>query len=212
MFWTSHSKSLLCLSRFSTIWFFFTNPNCKGMNDLFWASTEPDIYKLWPNILYLILRSKVLSPSYTWEGMGLRKIMWFALSHMANRSWIKWWNLYLLTPVQYHVMSGGTVVKNLPASAGDTGSIPGSGRSPGGGKGNPLQYPCWEISWTEEPGGYSPWVAKSRTGLSDQARDALHGGCLIIFELPKLPTLTQYAPDTQPKCLSGSFTHLPQAP
>ena len=39
----------------------------------------------------------------------------------------------------------GTVVKNLPADAGDTrdvGSIPGSGRSPGGGNGNPLQYSC----------------------------------------------------------------------
>ena len=38
-------------------------------------------------------------------------------------------------------------VKNLPANAGDTrdtGSIPGLGRSPGGGHGNPLQYPCLE--------------------------------------------------------------------
>ena len=37
------------------------------------------------------------------------------------------------------------VVKNLPANAGDikvAGSIPGSGRSPGGGNGNPLQYFC----------------------------------------------------------------------
>ena len=36
-------------------------------------------------------------------------------------------------------------VKNLLANAGDTGdagSIPGSGRSPGGGHGNPLQYSC----------------------------------------------------------------------
>ena len=38
------------------------------------------------------------------------------------------------------------VVKNLPASAGDAGSIPGSGRSPGGGNGNPLQYSCLENS------------------------------------------------------------------
>ena len=40
---------------------------------------------------------------------------------------------------------GGSMVKNLPAYAGDTGdmgSIPGSGRSPGGGNGNPLQYSC----------------------------------------------------------------------
>ena len=39
--------------------------------------------------------------------------------------------------------SGGTVVDNLPdnaGDAGDTGSIPGSGRSPGGGHGNPLQH------------------------------------------------------------------------
>ena len=46
------------------------------------------------------------------------------------------------------------VVKNLPANAGDTGdagSILGSGRSPGGGHGNPLQCSCLEIP-TEEPG------------------------------------------------------------
>ena len=40
---------------------------------------------------------------------------------------------------------GGTVVKNLPASAedaGDMGLIPGLEKSPGGGNGNPLQYSC----------------------------------------------------------------------
>ena len=35
---------------------------------------------------------------------------------------------------------GGSVVKNLPTSAGDLGSVPGLGRSPGEGNGNPLQY------------------------------------------------------------------------
>ena len=42
---------------------------------------------------------------------------------------------------------GDTVVKNLPANAGDArhvSSIPESGRSPGGGNGNPLQYSCLE--------------------------------------------------------------------
>jgi len=51
---------------------------------------------------------------------------------------------------------GDSVVKNLPASAGDTedtGSIPGLERSPGEGNGNPLQYSCMENPWTEEPGG-----------------------------------------------------------
>ena len=53
-------------------------------------------------------------------------------------------------------VSGGSVVKNPPANAGDTGdtgSIPGSGRSPGEANGNRFQYSCWEIPWTEEPGG-----------------------------------------------------------
>ena len=45
--------------------------------------------------------------------------------------------------------TGSSVVKNPLANAGDAGdedSIPGSGRSPGGGNGNPLQYPCLENS------------------------------------------------------------------
>ena len=36
------------------------------------------------------------------------------------------------------------MVKNLPANAGDTSSIPGSGRSLGEGNGNPVQYSCLE--------------------------------------------------------------------
>ena len=64
---------------------------------------------------------------------------------------------------------GGVCIKNLPASAGDTrdaGSIPGSGRSPGGGNGNPLQYSCLGNPWREEPGGLVHSVAKSWTLLS----------------------------------------------
>ena len=37
---------------------------------------------------------------------------------------------------------GDSVIKNLPANAGDVGLIPGSGRSSGEGNGNPLQYSC----------------------------------------------------------------------
>ena len=39
---------------------------------------------------------------------------------------------------------GGSVVKNPPANAGDIGPIPRSGRSPGEGNGNPLQFSCLE--------------------------------------------------------------------
>ena len=51
---------------------------------------------------------------------------------------------------------GDAAAKNLPAKAGisgDRGSIPGPGRSPGGGNGNPLQYSCLEDCCLEEPGG-----------------------------------------------------------
>ena len=44
------------------------------------------------------------------------------------------------------------MVKNLPASTGDVGSILGLGRSPGEGNDNPCQY-AWETPRTEEPGG-----------------------------------------------------------
>ena len=47
---------------------------------------------------------------------------------------------------------GGSGGKESACSAGDLGSIPGLGRFPGGGNGNPLQYSCLEIPWTEEPG------------------------------------------------------------
>ena len=39
---------------------------------------------------------------------------------------------------------GGSVVKNPPANAGNARSVPGLGRSPGGGTGNLLQYSCLE--------------------------------------------------------------------
>ena len=55
------------------------------------------------------------------------------------------------------------VVKNLPASAGavgDVGLIPGSGTSPGGGHGNPLQDSC---AWTKEPGGLQSVELQSDT-------------------------------------------------
>ena len=64
--------------------------------------------------------------------------------------------------------AGGSVVKNPPANAGGEGSIPGSGRSPGGGHGNPLQNSC-----LENPMDRGAWraavhgVAGSQTGRSN---------------------------------------------
>ena len=60
------------------------------------------------------------------------------------------------------------MVKNLPASAGDTSSIPGSERSSGEGNDNPLHILAWEIPWTEEPGGVQSWVTKRDDGVTKQ--------------------------------------------
>ena len=63
------------------------------------------------------------------------------------------------------------MVKNPPANAGDirdTGSIPGSGRSPGEGHGNPLQYSCLEN--TRDIGDWRAivQVAKAQTGTDSE--------------------------------------------
>ena len=71
--------------------------------------------------------------------------------------------MYLLTN-HMRGFPGGSVVKNLPANAGDVGLIPGSERSPGEGNDNPLQY-----SSLENPMDRGVWqatvlgVAKSQT-------------------------------------------------
>ena len=62
----------------------------------------------------------------------------------------------------------GSDGKESACNAGDLGTIPGSGRSPGGGHGNPLQYSC-----LENPMDRGAWqttahrVTKSQTGLSN---------------------------------------------
>ena len=77
------------------------------------------------------------------------------------------------------------VVKNLPANAGDardTGLIPGSGRSPGEGNGNPLQYSC-----LENPMNRGAWqatvhgAAKTGTWLKRLNESAQAGDAQIAF-------------------------------
>ena len=54
------------------------------------------------------------------------------------------------------------MVKNLPANAGDPGSVPGWRISPGEGNCNPLQYSCLEKSHRQRSlAGYSPWDHKT---------------------------------------------------
>ena len=59
----------------------------------------------------------------------------------------------------YFELPGGSVVKNLPASEGDVGSIPESGRCPAEGSGNPFQH-----SYLENPVDRGAWWATVHVG------------------------------------------------
>ena len=79
------------------------------------------------------------------------------------------------------------MVKKPPANAGDPGdSIPGSGRPPGGGNGNPRQYSWLENPWTEKPGGLLS------TGLQRAGYDCTHTHKTVVH-------LILEASDLQPK-------------
>ena len=97
--------------------------------------------------------------------------VFFILIILADMRW------YLVVLISIYLINndiegfpGGTVVKNLPPNAGDTreaGSIPGLGRSPSVGNGNPLQYSCLENS--KDRGAWRATVhrvTKSQTRLS----------------------------------------------
>ena len=88
--------------------------------------------------------------------------------------------------VYFQSFPGGSDVKASACNAGDLGSIPGLGRSPGEGNGNPLQYSC-----LENPMDRGAWwatvhgVAKSRTRLSD-------------FTFTATTDITRWGPFTRP--------------
>ena len=98
----------------------------------------------------------------------------------TSRAWalcrgevLSWFKLYRTISITYNGVQArgfpvGIVVENPPANAGDSCSIPGSGRSPGKGnlyllqcssQGNPVDRGIWQVT--------VDWVAKSRTRLND---------------------------------------------
>ena len=79
-----------------------------------------------------------------------------------------------LSSIIYYGLPGGSVVKNPPTNAGDIDLIPGLGRSPREGNGNPLQYSCLENpmdrgTWV----GYSPCFHKES--------DTTEHTCIIYY-------------------------------
>ena len=106
----------------------------------------------------------VMSGSWWWTGRPgvLRFMESQRVGHdwMTELNWSDW-----MFPLGF---PGGSAVKNLPANAEDVDSVPGLGRSSGGGNGNSLQYSCLGnpmdrgVWWATVHG-----VAKSRTWLRD---------------------------------------------
>ena len=113
-------------------------------------------------------------------------------------------HMYLHVFIYTYGSPGGSVVKNLPANAGDTGSIPRSGKIPREVNSNPLQYPCLGNSmdrgaWRATVHG----VTKSQTWFSDYTTTAtqtikwalLSPGWLSLFEAQSKLSLCSFIVD-----------------
>ena len=104
----------------------------------------------------------VLIQACSWKHLrALIFLPWFLPFDLTDQQ-----QLTLTIPVAFLGISDqvALVVKSLPTNertTEDTGLIPGLGRSPGGGHGNPLQYSCLENSHGQKSlVGYSPWGCK----------------------------------------------------
>ena len=80
---------------------------------------------------------------------------------------------------------GGSVVKNSPTNAGHAGSIPGSGRFPGEGNGNPLQYSC-----LENPMDRGTWQATvhgvAESDMTEVTEHSTHEHHSFLREVPEV--------------------------
>ena len=129
------------------------------------------IFKLIFIGLYLLLHccinfcwtAKWTSHIYSWESLGQHK-------DQTSQSWRKL-TLCILWKKCYS-FPGGSVSKDTAWNAGDLGSILGSGRFPGEGNCNPLQYSCLgdPMDWGAWLATNSPWGCKSWTRLSDYTK------------------------------------------
>ena len=110
----------------------------------------------------------------------------YLVNFTHRQAWSLWDFEFVTSALGLSVLSfpGGAMVKNLLLNTGDAGSIPGSGRFPGGGNGKPLQYSC-----LEDPMDKGAWkatvhgVAKSRIRLK---RLSMHAHSRLKVTFPEL--------------------------
>ena len=135
------------------------DPYYKGRNQTVLFTKVKEKQKLHPkaqnsNVISTLDSRKANTKQDNDRRMGpdiiIRGKILYAASHVG---------LLLSSKQVYHIavgdrgFPGGSVVKNLPANAGDMGLVPGSGRSLEKKMATPSNILSWEIPWTEEPGG-----------------------------------------------------------
>ena len=139
---------------------------------------------------------------------------WNSIVVIGKKSTDKWTNVFQTCVAQglivvytlFRGFLGGSVVKNPPAiaeNAGDTGSIPGWGRSPGGRNGNPLQYSCLENPmdggawWAAVHGVTKRWIQ-----LSEHACTLFNFSLSYCFEF-------RFLNGEESACSAGDLSSIP---
>ena len=121
--------------------------------------------------------------SLIWQTLGSSTLLQLLqMTHFYSFSWLSNIPLYIYI---FGLPLLAQMVKNPPANARDLGLIPGLGKSPGEGQGNPLQYSCLEYpmdrgTWQATVHG----VTKSQTQLNDHAHSAIYIYIYYIYILP----------------------------
>ena len=144
--------------------------NAKHEPATLFLSIYPTVYTLYPHLKGMF-REVLFVWTWNWKEAKMpinsrihQSIVVFPACWNTTQHW-KWITTYYNKKRGF---PGGSDGKESACSAGDLGSTPELGRSPGEGNGNPLQYSClensmdWGAWWATVPG-----VAKSQTQLSD---------------------------------------------
>ena len=130
-------------------------------------------------------------PHCAFGSMGLGR-SWFLSGHLGGQDCLPL-HRFLLDPclfvfsLEYNCFEGfpgNSAGKESACNAGDSGSIPGLGRSPRGGHGNPLQYSCLEYPRGQRSmAGYSPWGCKE-SGTTERLSTAHNCFTVLGWFLP----------------------------
>ena len=90
----------------------------------------------------------------------MMQTLFFPQGIQLRETFVVWWAAHIQCNLHYSGFPGGSDSKEFAYNAGALGFIPGLGRSPEGGYGNPLQYSCLENAMNRGAWRASPWGRK----------------------------------------------------